>query len=137
MNQLLRQSFWIAPLVSVLGFVSYFLVFVRFPALRDFPWLNLPLVLGALALAVWGTLHGWTGCSTGRRLLHLAGACVSLGTAALLAGYVFWLSYRMPPGNRSLGKIEDFNLPAADGSRVALSDYAGKRVLISFYRGYW
>jgi cytochrome oxidase Cu insertion factor (SCO1/SenC/PrrC family) len=34
-------------------------------------------------------------------------------------------------------KAPDFALPAADGNEVKLSDYAGRNVLIDFYRGYW
>ena len=34
-------------------------------------------------------------------------------------------------------KAPDFALPSADGRTVKLSDYAGHKVLIDFYRGYW
>ena len=30
-----------------------------------------------------------------------------------------------------------FSLPASDGRTVALKDYAGKRLVLVFYRGYW
>jgi len=34
-------------------------------------------------------------------------------------------------------KAPDFRLPSADGKTVRLSEYAGHKVLIDFYRGYW
>ena len=47
----------------------------------------------------------------------------------------------LPPAD--LNRVEagqpapDFTLEAADGRRVALSQYRGKRVVLVFYRGYW
>ena len=40
-----NHALWLGPLISVAGTVSYFQFFARFPALRDFPWINLPLVV--------------------------------------------------------------------------------------------
>lgn len=34
-------------------------------------------------------------------------------------------------------RVPDFNLPTADGRTVALKDYAGKKLVLVFYRGYW
>jgi cytochrome oxidase Cu insertion factor (SCO1/SenC/PrrC family) len=34
-------------------------------------------------------------------------------------------------------KAPNFDLAAPDGRRVKLSDFAGRNVLIDFYRGYW
>jgi hypothetical protein len=30
-----------------------------------------------------------------------------------------------------------FSLPVSDGRTVALKDYAGKKLVLVFYRGYW
>ncbi len=30
-----------------------------------------------------------------------------------------------------------FSLPSASGATVSLKDYAGKKVVLVFYRGYW
>lgn len=30
-----------------------------------------------------------------------------------------------------------FSLPASDGRTIALKDYAGKKLVLVFYRGYW
>ena len=44
----------------------------------------------------------------------------------------------LPPLHVSVGlKAPDFELPAANGSTLKLSDLAGHNVLIDFYRGYW
>jgi uncharacterized membrane protein YesL len=43
---------WVGLLVVFAGAVTYFVFFAYFPALRDFPWVNLPLVaLGFLISA--------------------------------------------------------------------------------------
>ena len=46
---------WVGAVVSVVGLLSYFFYFARFPALRDSAWLNfllvgLGLVLSAMAI---------------------------------------------------------------------------------------
>lgn len=46
-----NHALWIGPLITLAGAVSYFTVFSRFAPLRDFPWLNLPVVLAGLALS--------------------------------------------------------------------------------------
>lgn len=44
-------------------------------------------------------------------------------------------------GMGSTPKIGDsvppFSLPASDGRTIALKDYAGKKLVLVFYRGYW
>lgn len=34
-------------------------------------------------------------------------------------------------------RVPQFSLPASDGRTVALKDYAGKKLVLVFYRGYW
>ena len=34
-------------------------------------------------------------------------------------------------------RVPQFSLPASDGRTVALKDYAGKKLVVVFYRGYW
>ncbi len=34
-------------------------------------------------------------------------------------------------------RAPEFSLPSADGKTVALKDYAGKKLVLVFYRGYW
>ncbi len=44
---------WLGLLISLVGLVSYFTFSARFPVLRDFPWLNLPMVLVGLGVSIW------------------------------------------------------------------------------------
>ena len=49
-----NHAAWIGPLVVFTGAVSYFLVFVRFPTVRDVPWVNLPWVAIGLVISFVG-----------------------------------------------------------------------------------
>jgi len=128
------------PLLSVVGLVSYFAYFARFPALRDRPWLNVGLVLASVAVAFVGSLRSWRRGGLLRRL----GAGLALGVAflpaALLVWYVFDLSYQMPPESATTAALQeapDFALPDPQGRPVRLSDLRGQPVLLVFYRGFW
>lgn len=132
---------WIGPLVTFAGVVSYFMVFARFPGLRDFPWLNLPLVLlgaTASALAVWRA-------TTARevfkgRILAPIGLLVSLFFAGIFVLYIFRWSYAVPqPTDATLGleQAPDFALASMAGDTVRLSDFRGRKVVVVFYRGFW
>ena len=140
MKFLLRHSYWLAPAIAFVGFISYFTVFVWFPPLRDVPWVNVPMVLLGVLLGVVGLLGGWKGSGWRRRSLYLGGALASVLIAGLLCLYIYSISYQMPPISsvtENLEKAPEFSLSDADGKMVALSDYRGKKVIISFYRGFW
>ena len=34
-------------------------------------------------------------------------------------------------------RVPEFSLPSADGGTIALKDFAGKKLVLVFYRGYW
>lgn len=53
----------------------------------------------------------------------------------LIAGSLALIAFGSTPkvGER----VPQFSLPAADGRVVALKDYAGKKLVLVFYRGYW
>ena len=132
---------WIGPVVSFFGLLSYFYVFARFPTLRDFPWVNLPLVLLGLALSGFGV---WRAFARSRifkgKILGSLGFVLSLGFAGLLVLYVFRITYSLPPpshGTLEMTQAPDFALTGNDGKTVRLSDYRGRKVALIFYRGFW
>ncbi len=44
----------------------------------------------------------------------------------------------VPPLHVKVGeKAPNFTLTSSDGRSVSLADFAGRNVLIDFYRGYW
>lgn len=128
-----NHAAWIGPLLSLAGLVSYFTVAVRFPDLRDVPVLNLTIVLAGLALSVWAVLPRRSPWST-------AGLVVSAVAAAVLFGYVFVLSEQLP-GTAEVVRVgapaPAFALPDGAGRAVSLADFAGERLVLVFYRGFW
>ena len=48
-----NASVWVGLALVLAGVVSYPLFFIRYPTLRDFPWVNLPVIaLGLILLGV-------------------------------------------------------------------------------------
>ena len=136
-----KHVVWMGLLITLVGFLSYFLYFYQFPATRDFPVVNLPIV----ALGVAFTASGcWSVFKHGHRSLGkaLAGLSLllSLGVGGLLIFYVFYYSYQLPAsvGAPALETAApDFTLLDQSGKEVSLSELRGKKVIIDFYRGNW
>ena len=147
------QSFnwpvWAGSLLSLLAFVSYFFVFVRFPVTRDFPWANLLLFGAAAALLLVGVRRAF---AAGRRARSTVAALVAAALSAAVFGLfvfsTFIMARRLPAahGAPQVGrKAPDFSLRDSDGRTVSLSDLrstpvngrAPRGVLLVFYRGYW
>lgn len=136
-----NHALWIGPLLTFAGMVSYFQYFVRFPLLRDFPWVNLPAVLLGLGLSAWGL---WQAFSRGSRwwlkLLGGLGTAFSLLIAGLFCAYVFSISYALPAAPSVVleqGQAPEFVLRDHTGREVRLADFRGSRVVLVFYRGHW
>lgn len=127
--------------LTLFGALSYFLYFYRFPVLRDFPWVNLPLVIAGAYVSVLGwkkVLRAGTG-RLGKGLATL-GMGASLGLALLFCAYIFLLSNALPvaEGAPDAGTLAaDFKLRDHNGQDVQLVDYRGSKVLLVFYRGDW
>lgn len=140
MNKFTRSLIWLAPLITLIGFLSYFLFFVQFPALRDIPSVNVPWVLIGAGLSAWALIKLWSAGSLLKKGWLVVSAVFSIGVASLLILYVFGLSYQVPSASEmtvSLKTAPDFTSEDAYGEEISLSDYRGKRVVLSFYRGFW
>ncbi len=136
-----NHALWLGPLVTLVGAVSYFLIFARFPPLRDFPWVNLPLVAAGVVLTGLGLLAAYHGGAVRRRRIV---APIAFGASALVAAafvfYVFGVSYWLPAPTeraRTLGTAPGFELTDHEGGLRRLADFRGKKVVLTFYRGFW
>ena len=124
---------WIGALVSVFGLVSYFAFFAMYPVFRDTAWLNLLLVGLGLVLSLLALRRR-------RSWLSAGGALLSVACVILLAGYVFGLSQQLPPTDNVVrvgAEAPAFSLPDQTGAAVSLADFAGRPVVLVFYRGFW
>lgn len=136
-----KHAVWIGLVVTLAGALSYFLYFFQFPDLRDFPVVNLPLVVGGLLLTVVGCwrMFRQQGRAWGKALAAI-GLLLALGVAGLFNFYVFVYSYQLPASAdapASQAKAPDFALSDQAGNTVRLSDYRGKKLVMVFYRGHW
>lgn len=136
-----NHAIWLGPAVTFSGAVSYFTVFVRYPTLRDFPWVNLPLVLLGVALSAFGLLRAFRRSPVfGGKRLGTAGFTLSLILGGLFVFYVFSFSYRLPDPtltSRTLSDVQDFSLSDHRGRPFHLGELRGRKVVLIFYRGHW
>lgn len=140
-------------LVILLAFLSYFVFFARFPATRDFPWVNLLLFAAGLALLALGLRRAFRQPERyGGKISGVVLGVLSLLVLGLFLFYNFSFSSKLPTaqGAPRVGeKAPDFSLPDQNGDPVRLSkllaapasSQAAMRsrpwVLLVFYRGYW
>ena len=144
---------WAGFLLSILAFVSYFTVFVRFPVIRNVPWVNF-LLFGAAALFVLtGLKRAFTGLGTlGGKIVSSVLALLSISILGVFCFVVFRATRQLPAshGAPTVGqKAPDFTLRDTRGNLVslsallasppepAISGAATQGVLLIFYRGYW
>ena len=126
--------------IVVVGFLSYFMVFAKYPATRDVPWVNLPIMLVGIWIAWryrWQNRKApafWTRAFSS---LLLTGAVL---ITCLFCFYVFVYSYQLPKSSNALAVSQiptNFTLKDHQGNDVSLTDFRGKHLIITFYRGYW
>jgi hypothetical protein len=140
---------WIGFLLSVFAFLSYYFIFVNWPATRDFPWANLLLFAVAAAFLFIGIRRAFT---PQRRLISkIVAPAVAALSALILALFLFdsfVASHRLPSsqGAPQVGqKAPEFTLVDTNNKPVSFSDLrtapingrTPKGVLLIFYRGYW
>ena len=132
-----NHAAWLGPLIAIPGFLSYYTVFYMYPVLRDFPWLNLLILGGAVALSVTAVRRarpGW------RRFGSIAGLFVSGGLLVSLCLYCFVLSYGVPDPNRVADdgtRIPSITLASWDGEQINVAEAARDKLILVFYRGHW
>lgn len=132
-----NHAAWVAPLIALAGFLSYFVVFSQWPLFRDFPWLNLLVLTGAVALSVVALRRAAPGWG---RAGSVAGLGVSLLLLVGLCLYCFVLSYQLPDAGRVVGEgteIPALSLAASDGSQIDVAAAAQEKLILVFYRGHW
>jgi len=140
---------WCGFLLAIVAFISYPVVFVRFPATRYIPWATLLIFAIAVVLTFNGVRRASRGDSTrARRIIARVLATLSVLMFALFGFGFFVLGKRLPEshGAPQVGqKAPEFVLSDTAGKQVALSELlsaplngqAPKGVLLIFYRGYW
>lgn len=131
-------------LVCLVGFVSYFVLFMRFPVTRDVPWANWLLFAAGLALLVAGLARAFRRPETYRG--RIAGPILGVLSLAVVGFFLFMtlVASRELPTSPDAPKVggmaPDFTLPDSQGRPVALHDLVGPQkpwVVLIFYRGYW
>ena len=140
---------WAGFLLSIVAFLTYPFVFVRFESTRDFPWANLALFAVAMLFAGWGFRKAF---AAGRKTLgKIVGAVLGVLSVAILGMFIFGvfvLARQLPAstGAPHVGeKAPDFTLTDTGGRSVSLTQLLSepvkgqppKGVLMIFYRGYW
>ncbi|MGH9929614.1 MAG: hypothetical protein ACREA9_10390 [Pyrinomonadaceae bacterium] len=158
---------WSGFLLSVFAFLSYPLLFVRFPVTRDFPWANLLLFGVAVALVVFGVRRAFASDRSHPLRSKIAGGVLATLSVVILGLFVFtaFIMSRWLPASHGAPQVgqraPDFILTDTTGRQVSLSDLlsspldastgtagvppaneregriAPKGVLLIFYRGYW
>jgi hypothetical protein len=129
----------LGPLVAIVGLLSYFTLFYRWPALRDVPWLNYALLLVAVALSARGLQSAWSRGRALRRSLGALGLALSATLALFFAWYTLVASRQLPDAASALAV-------GAPLPQIALRDHTGRSVelgaleqplVLVFYRGHW
>lgn len=144
---------WAAFLLSLFAFISYPLLFVRFPVTRDFPWANLLFFAIAVALMLFGLRRAFASDRAHPLRSRIAGGVLATLSVVVLGFFVFtvFIWARMMPASHGAPQVgqqaPDFTLADTTGRPVSLSELLAspirersaspKGVLLIFYRGYW
>jgi len=129
-------ALWSGLVLAVLAFLSYFVFFAQFPAMRDIPWASFLLFLLAIVLLI----TGW------RRAPRKILASIVTVLGFLVAGFFTFLvtagTKSLPLSTRAPAvgqQAPAFALPDTGNRTVALNDLlnGSNGVLLVFYRGYW
>jgi hypothetical protein len=140
---------WSGFVLTLFSFLSYPFLFIDYPILRDFPWLNLLLFAVALVLLILGLRRAFR---PARKTISRVGAAAVATLGVLIIAFFIFIAFiearRLPAsaGAPQVGqKAPDFTLADVNNKPIALADLLArpindkppKGVLLIFYRGYW
>jgi hypothetical protein len=145
---------WVGFLAVLAAFVSYPLIFYRYPITRNFPWVNWLLFFAAAWLLCAGVQRARREVTKYRG--KIAGIVLVVLSAALAALFAFGTIYatRLLPASKDAprvgAKAPEFSLTDTSGKTITLAELlsepmpekeaAGAKpraVALIFYRGYW
>jgi len=131
-------------LLCLVGFLAYFVLFVRYPVTRDVPWASWLIFAAGLGVVGAGITRAFRQPETYRG--RIAGPILGVLSLAVVGFFLFatLVATRQLPsaaGAPQVGsKAPDFTLPDKDGRPVALHELVGPPnswAVLIFYRGYW
>ena len=151
---------WTGASLVFLGVVSYPLFFVRFPALRDFPWANLPMIALGLLLIALGLVRAFRHADLFQgKIFGSVLAALALALSGFFLYGIFFGARHVLPASHGAPQVgqtaRDFMLPDSQNHPVSLTgvlnspftpesatgDEKGAAqaagVVLIFYRGYW
>jgi hypothetical protein len=116
---------WLGFVFSIVAFVSYFLVFARFPATRNVPWANF-LLFGAGAAFLWNGLRRVLGGAEPFRgkIVSSILTLLSVSIFCVFCFVVFHATRQLPasPGSPKIGeKAPEFAVAFSRGITVRAS----------------
>jgi hypothetical protein len=147
----LNWQIWAGFLLTLIAFLSYFMVFIWFPVTRDFPWANLVLFALAGSLVLSGVRRAYSPERLRPMRSRIIGTILATLSVAIFGLFIFvtLINAKRLPASHSAPQLSqkapEFTLTDMNGKSVSLSELlttpingsAPKGVLLVFYRGYW
>ena len=127
---------WAGNILSLVAVASYFTIVPRWPDLRDSGLPNMLAAAGGFVLSLAGFLRIRRGCSRWWAL----GPGLAFLVTAFLGFYIYHLSYQLPPADGVIpvgSRAPAFRLRDQDDRERSIEDWAGRRVVLVFFRGHW
>jgi type IV secretory pathway TrbL component len=140
---------WAGFVLVLFSLLSYPFLFLDYPVLRDFPWLNLILFVLALVFLILGLRRAF---QPGRKSIAKISAVAVATLGVLIIAFFIFIAFiearRLPAsaGAPQVGqKAPEFTLTDVNDKPVMLAELLtqqinnkpAKGVLLIFYRGYW
>jgi hypothetical protein len=128
---------WSGLALTVFAFISYPILFARWPVTRDLPWVNLIFFAIALALLYIGFRRA------SRKVVPVITTVAGTAIFTLFVVSVFVLFKQMPAAGNAPhvgSRAPEFALLDANRRPVSLTQLVAsspRGVLLIFYRGYW